>query len=162
MSESETEFMIVDELKPSLRGINLKIKCTSKNEEKEVINRKTGETFRVTEALVGDKTGSIYLTLWNDDIDKMEIDHSYKLVNVYTSVFKGSMRLNLGKYGSFEEIEEEETPIEVNTENNLSDREYQQPRKFYPKASGRKYPGQPGGKNPYRRERRKYPGKRRY
>ncbi|NVM05121.1 MAG: hypothetical protein HWN67_22560 [Candidatus Helarchaeota archaeon] len=163
MSETVEEFKIVDELKPGLRGINIKIRCNTKNEEKEVTSRKTGETLRVTEALVGDETGSIYLTLWNDDIDKMEIDHVYQLTNVYTTVFKGSLRLNIGKYGSFEEIGEEEL-TEVNTGNNLSDKFYEQPRKYRPSGGyggGGRFGGG-GGRRPYKSDRRGSYGKRRY
>lgn len=166
MSETVEEFKIVDELKPGLRGINIKIRCNSKNEEKEVTSRKTGETLRVTEALVGDETGSIYLTLWNDDIDKMVADHVYQLTNVYTTVFKGSLRLNIGKYGSFEEISEEELK-EVNTENNLSDKFYEQPRKYRPSGGyggggGSRFGGGGGGRRPYKGDRRGSYGKRRY
>ena len=96
MSDPE-EYIVVEELKPGLRGINVKVKCASKNEEREVIARRTGETLRVTEALVGDETGSVLLTLWNDDIDKMEVEKNYVLSNAYTTVFKSSLRLNIGK-----------------------------------------------------------------
>ncbi len=167
MSETVEEFKIVDELKPGLRGINTKIRCNSKNEEKEVTSRKTGETLRVTEALVGDETASIYLTLWNDDIDKMEVDHVYQLTNVYTTVFKGSLRLNIGKYGSFEEISDEELK-EVNTSNNLSDKVYEQPRKYRPGGGygggggGSRFGGGGGGRRPYKGDRRGSYGKRRY
>ena len=171
MNETQEEFKIVDELRPGLRGINIKIRCNSKNEEKEVTSRKTGETLRVTEALVGDETGSIYLTLWNDDIDKMELDHVYQLTNVYTTVFKGSLRLNIGKYGSFEEINEE-TLTEVNTENNLSDKVYEQPPRYrrdfgrdkFQRSGGGGGGGGfgGGGRRPYKGKRRGYGNKRRY
>ena len=167
MTENIEEFKIVDDLRPNLRSINIKIKCSSKNEEKEVTSRKTGETLRVTEALVGDETGSIYLTLWNDDIDKMEIDRVYKLINVYTTVFRGSLRLNIGKYGSFEEINDEEFK-DVNIENNLSDKFYEQPQRYrqgggYGGSSryGGGYGG--GGRRPYKGNRRgSYGSRRRY
>ncbi len=153
MSQSE-EFKIVDELRPGLRGINIKVRCNSKNEEREVVSRKTGETLRVTEALVGDETGSVLLTLWNEDIDKMEPDHIYQLNNAYTTVFKGSLRLNLGKYGTMEEIDES-TPADVNLGNNLSDKVYEQPRSYRPRYGGG---GRPygGGGRPYRDTRRGY------
>ncbi len=150
MSQSE-EFKIVDELRPGLRGINIKVRCSSKNEEREVVSRKSGETLRVTEALVGDETGSILLTLWNDDIDKMEPDHIYQLSNAYTTIFKGSLRLNLGKYGTVKEIDES-TPAEIKLENNLSDKVYEQERSYRPRYGGdRSYGGRP-----YRSDRRGY------
>ncbi len=165
------EFKLVDDLKPGLRSINIKVKCSSKNEEKEVTSRKTGETLRVTEALIGDETGSIYLTLWNDDIDKIEVDHVYQLTNVYTTVFKGSLRLNIGKYGSLEEITDSELK-EVNTDNNLSDKMYEQPQKYRSGGGyggyggGSKYGGggggYGGGRKPYKSDRRGSYGKKRY
>ena len=166
MTETIEEFKIIDDLRPNSRSINIKIKCNSKNEEREVTSRKTGENLRVTEALVGDETGSIYLTLWNDDIDKMEVDHIYKLINVYTTVFRGSLRLNIGKYGSFEEIDGEEIK-EVNTENNLSDKEYEQPQKYRSSGGygGNKYGGgggYGGGRKPFRGDKRGSYNKRRY
>ena len=159
MSETE-EFKIVNELKPGLRGINIKVRCNSKNEEREVISRRTGETLRVTEALVGDETGSVLLTLWNEDIDRMQEDRVYQLSNAYTTVFKGSLRLNIGKYGSMEEIESDE-PVEVNLENNLSDKVYEQEPRYRPRYGGERtsfgYGGRPyrsGGRS--RRDRRRY------
>ncbi|MHA1237742.1 MAG: hypothetical protein ACTSSJ_00610 [Candidatus Odinarchaeia archaeon] len=128
MTTSEDEFIVVDELTPNSRGVNLKVKVLSKNEVREVISRRTGETLRVTEALVGDETGCVYLTLWNDLIDQVDVDKIYKINNGYCTVFKGSLRLNTGRYGSVEPLEDADFG-EVNTENNLSDREYETPRR---------------------------------
>ncbi|MHA1299148.1 MAG: single-stranded DNA-binding protein [Candidatus Helarchaeota archaeon] len=163
MTVNVEEFKIIDDLKPGLRSINIKIKCNSKNEEREVTSRKTGETLRVTEALVGDETGSIYLTLWNKNIDDMEIDHVYQLTNVYTTVFKGSLRLNIGKYGNMEEINEEDFK-EVNTDNNLSDKIYDQPQRYRSSGyGGSKYGGGYGGSGrSYRGSGRSYYSKKRY
>ncbi|MEM3586153.1 MAG: hypothetical protein QXO71_02425 [Candidatus Jordarchaeaceae archaeon] len=155
MSESE-EFKIVDELKPGLKRLNLKVRCSSKNEEREIVSRKTGETLRVTEALVGDETGSVLLTLWNDDIDKMQPDRVYRLSNAYTTVFKGSLRLNLGKYGSMEELDED-TPATVKLDNNLSNKVYEQERTFRPKYGGIDKLSGYGGK-PYKMDKGKYRG----
>jgi replication factor A1 len=156
MSESE-EFKIVDELKPGLRRINIKVRCNSKNEVREIVSKKTGETLRVTEALVGDETGSILLTLWNDDIDKMQSDHVYELSNTYTTVFKGSLRLNLGRYGNLKEINEN-APAEVKLDNNLSDKVYEQERTFRPRYGGGDRSGGYGGGRPYRSDRGGYRG----
>ena len=168
MSENIEEFKIIDDLKPGLRSINIKVKCSSKNDEREITSRKTGEILRVTEALVGDETGSIFLTLWNDDIDKIEVDHVYQLTNVYTTVFKGSLRLNIGKYGSYEEIDTEEIK-DINTDNNLSDKVYEQPQKYRSGGyGGRKFGGGGGGysggggRRPYKGSRKGPYNKRRY
>ncbi|MHA1754879.1 MAG: single-stranded DNA-binding protein [Candidatus Odinarchaeia archaeon] len=125
MSEAENveEFVNIEDLKPNSRRVNVKVKVLSKNEEREVLSRRTGNTLRVTEALVGDATGTILLTLWNDLIDQVEIDKCYMINNGYISLFKGSMRLNIGKYGNINEIEDEIE--EINEDNNVSDKQFE-------------------------------------
>ncbi|MFX1293511.1 MAG: single-stranded DNA-binding protein [Promethearchaeota archaeon] len=159
MSQSE-EYIVIEDLRPGLRSINIKVKCGNKNEEREVISKKTGDTLRVTEALVGDATGCILLTLWNDDIDKAQEDSVYKLDNVYTTIFRGSLRLNIGKYGNMEEIDADGFG-EINVENNLSDKVYEQQRRpRYGGGGDRSYGNRPyrGGGRSYsdRRPRRRY------
>ncbi len=92
---------------------------------------------------MGDKTGCILLTLWNEDIDKMENEKVYLLTNVYTSIFKGSLRLNVGRYGNMQAIDEE-IPSEVNEDNNLSNEVYAQQLRRTPRYSGyRSYSDKP-------------------
>ena len=130
-SENVEEFIKVGGLRPQLKRINLKVKCVAKYEEREGFSRKTGENYRVTEVLVGDETGAILLTLWNESIDQMEVDGIYSLTNVYTSIFKGSLRLNIGRYGHLEAIDEEIS--DVDEENNLSNMVYAQPERRRPR-----------------------------
>jgi len=159
MAENIEEYTLIDDLKPNLRSINIKVKCTSKNEERTVVSRSTGEILRITEALVGDETGSVYLTLWNKDIDQIEIDHVYKLKNVYTKLFKGSLRLNIGRYGNCEEIDREEL-VDLNTENNLSDKYYEQSLSYH---SNRGYSGGYGSdQGSYKHNKSGYYRKKRY
>ncbi|MHA1409513.1 MAG: single-stranded DNA-binding protein [Candidatus Odinarchaeia archaeon] len=127
MSESVdeiVEYITVDDLTPNSRRINVKIKVVSKDEIKEVISKKTGETLKVSEALVGDETGTILLNLWNDTIDEIEEGKIYQINNGYISLFKGSMRLNIGKYGTYKEITDTEI-TNVNTDNNKSDQKFE-------------------------------------
>ena len=132
MSKSE-EFRNVSELRPGLKGLNLKVKCLSKNEEREVVSKNTGDNLRLNEALVGDVSGCILFTLWNDDIEKVQPDHIYKLNNSYTTVFKGSLRLNIGRNGTVEELDGElENFPEVDEVNNLSDKIYEERQSFRP------------------------------
>ena len=152
----EAQDVIVENLRPGLKSINVKFKVESLNDEREIVSRKTGETLRVTEALVGDSSGSILLTLWNDDIDKVEMGRVYQLNNGYVTVFKGSLRLNIGRYGSLEEAEESEE-MDVNTENNLSNKVYEQERRFRPRYGGQ---GSGYGSRPYRNDRDRGRGRR--
>ena len=117
----------VGNLNPRSSRLNLTVKVASKNPVREIVSRRDGSSHRVTEALVGDETGSVLLTLWDDDIEKVNEGDVLDINNGYVTLFRGSMRLNIGRFGSFEASEE---AIEnVNTGNNLSDRQFEQERR---------------------------------
>jgi replication factor A1 len=126
------DFIKVEDLKTYTRRANLRVKIVSKSEPKNVISRRDGSTHQVAEALVGDETGCILLNLWDEDIGRFRVGDVIQIRNSYVKLFRGSMRLNIGKYGEAEMLEEE--MAEVNTENNLSERQFpkrwRQPREF--------------------------------
>jgi len=145
----------VESLNPRSRRVNVTVKVTSKNPVREIVSRKDGSNHRVTEALVGDETGAVLLTLWDDDIEKVKEGDILDIGNGYVSLFKGSMRLNIGRFGT---LEPSKTPIgDVKTDNNLSDRHfeeergYQEFRRFSP---DRGYGGGRGGRRDFRGRRR--------
>jgi replication factor A1 len=110
------------ELNSYSRKVYTVAKVISKTEPREVTSRSDASTHRVCEALIADDTGSIYLTLWDDAITEVEEDMVLDIKNAYVNVFRGSMRLNIGRYGSYEILDED--PFEeVNLENNLSSRQ---------------------------------------
>ncbi len=125
--ESE-ELVKVEKLTPNSRQVNTIVKVISKSEVRNVTGRDYS-TRRVADALVGDETGCVYLTLWDDNIEKINEEATLRITNGYVNLFRGNMRLNVGRYGSFQLLEE--SPItEVNTENNLSDKRYEQERRY--------------------------------
>jgi replication factor A1 len=141
-SESE-ELVKVETLTPNSRGVNIIVKVVSKGEIRSVTGRDYS-VRRVTDALVGDETASIYMTLWDEKIDAINDGATLRITNGYINLFRGNMRLNVGKYGSYEVLED--SPIaEVNTENNLSDKRYEQERRFSRGGSRGGYGGRSGG-----------------
>jgi replication factor A1 len=118
----------VADLTPRSKGVELVVKIVEKRDEREVTARATGRQHRVAEFLVGDGSGSIILTLWDDDIDSVEAGSAYQVKNGYISTFRNSMRLNTGRYGSIEPTEEKVE--EVDTENNMSDKFVENQRRF--------------------------------
>ncbi|HXZ90040.1 MAG TPA: single-stranded DNA-binding protein [Candidatus Dormibacteraeota bacterium] len=112
--------MKVSELGPYSKQVNTTVKVVQKGEARETVSRQDGTTHRVLDALVGDDSGTIYMTLWDENIDKVNEGDTLNVKNGYVRPFKGSMRLNVGRYGS---LEPAETPLgDVNTQNNLSDK----------------------------------------
>ncbi len=111
----------IGDLKPRDKSIDLVFKVVSKGETREVTSRLGGSTHKVSDVLVGDATGTVILTLWDDRIDEVEEGKCYKLENGYTSLFKNSLRLNVGRYGKLEPSEED---VEVKEDNNVSEKEF--------------------------------------
>jgi replication factor A1 len=131
----------VGELTPNSKAVNVVVKIVSKGEVRSTTSGRDYTAHRVVDALVGDETGCVYLNLWDDNIDKIKEGDVVKVKNGYVNLFRGNMRLNIGRYGSFEVVAE---PLikEVNTENNLSSKQYEQERRF---GGGGGYGGRGGG-----------------
>jgi replication factor A1 len=128
----------VSELSAYSKQVNTTVKVVQKGEARETVSRQDGTTHRVLDALVGDDSGAIYMTLWDDNIDKVNEGDTVNVKNGYVRPFKGSMRLNIGRYGS---LEPSETPLgDVNTQNNLSDKVVEE-RPYRSFGGGRRYGG---------------------
>jgi len=130
----------VGELTPDSRAVNVVAKVVSKGEVRSITSGRDYTQHRVADVLVGDETGCVYMNLWDANIDKAKEGDVLKIKNGYVTLFRGSMRLNIGRYGSFEVVAE---PVieKVNTENNLSSKQYEQERRF----GGGRYGGGRGG-----------------
>ncbi len=134
--ERSEELVKVGDLNTYSRGVNTVVKVVSKTEPRDVTSRSDGSAHRVCEALVGDETGSLYLTLWDEAIDEIVEEQVLKITNGYVNLFRGSMRLNIGRYGSYE-VEDEAPFEEVNLDNNLSSRQFERPQYGYGRGRGR-------------------------
>jgi replication factor A1 len=149
MSYSESSFEgKVEDLNTNSRRVNITVRVESRNPVREVSSRSDGSTHKVTEVLVGDETGCVFLTLWDDNIEKINDGDTIKINNGYVSLFRGSMRLNIGRYGSFEAVEE--GIEEVKTDNNLSDKQYEQERRYSRSGGGGGGRYGSGGRRDYR------------
>ncbi|MFW9788624.1 MAG: single-stranded DNA-binding protein [Candidatus Thorarchaeota archaeon] len=146
----------VAELKPRMKNITITFKVVAIGEEREVTSRSDGASHRVADATVGDSTGCVQLPLWDSSIDDIKAGTTYTLKNGYTGLFRGNLRLNIGKYG--EVAESEEAIEEINEEIDMSAEEHEDTRRRrsygggYDRGGGGGYGGGYGGRD--RRDRR--------
>lgn len=129
----------VKDMTENSKNVNATLKVIEIGEVKD-IQSKFGDK-RVCEVKVADATGSILLSLWDDQIGKIAVGDTISIQNGYISVVRNSMRLNIGKYGKM--LLSEETLPEVNTEPNVSERHVEQPER--PRRSGGFERGRGGG-----------------
>ena len=136
--DNEVDMVKIGDLTQYSRKVYTVAKVISMTEEREVTSRSDMSTHRVAEALIADDTGSIYLTLWDDHLDQIEDDQILDIKDAYVNLFRGSMRLNLGRYGSYELLDE--TPFEdVDLDNNLSSKVFERQPRGNDRGRGRGY-----------------------
>ncbi len=136
MSERELKKVKIADITPSTRRFEVTFKVLEVGEERSVFSRRDNSEHRVADVLVGDETGTAIFSAWDDNIEKMKdmVGETVTLKNGYVSVFRGSMRLSTGRYGSLEPSNEEIG--EVNRDNNISEKQVESPwrprrRRFY-------------------------------
>ena len=92
--------MKINELKDGDRKVDVEANVIEKSDAREVRSRYTNETFRVADATIEDETGTITLTLWNDQVEQVNVGDRVKIENGYIKSFRDILQLNSGKYGS--------------------------------------------------------------
>ncbi len=118
----EGEITKIKDLKPEDKRVNVLAKVVHKSEPKEITTR-YGEIKHVTEAVLGDETGVVTMSLWDDQANQVEEGDTIVVNNGYVSLVRGHMRLNVGKYG---EIKTSDEPMdEVNEELDMSAAEHE-------------------------------------
>jgi len=82
-----------------MKRVSIEAKVMEKEDAREVTSRFKDETYKVANAVIGDETGTIKLTLWNEQIDQVKVNDIIVVENGYVTSFKGEIQLNVGKYG---------------------------------------------------------------
>ncbi len=132
----------VAELKPRMKNVTISFKVMETGEEREVTSRNDGESHRVLDAVVGDSTAVVSVPLWDAKIDEVEVGNTYTLKNGYTGLFRGNLRLNIGRYGELSDADE--AIDEVNMDVDMSAEEHEDSRRrSYGGGGG--YGGRSGG-----------------
>jgi len=96
MSEHFSTINIVD-IRQDMRNLTIIGKIT-RVEEVQTVTTKFGPA-RVAAATLEDRTGSIRLNLWRDQIDRVRVGDTVRLENVFVRVFNYQNELNIGKDG---------------------------------------------------------------
>lgn len=56
----------------------------------------------VADAQIKDKTGTVKLTLWNDEVTKVKAGDKVKITKGWTNEFQGELSVSAGKFGQLE------------------------------------------------------------
>jgi replication factor A1 len=105
-------------LQPYQKGITIVFKVLKIEAIRNVQSRHDGAKHRVADVLIGDETGVLRLTLWDDEISQVEDGKAFRIVGGQSGLFQGQLQVSLGRSGKLEPSNQ--TISEVNTEQNLS------------------------------------------
>lgn len=95
--------MQISELKPGMRNVSVTGKIESVGEPRTV-NLRAGGTNNVADAVISDESGSMKLSLWGDDINKVQAGDRVSIENGYINTFKGENSLSVGKFGKINKV----------------------------------------------------------
>jgi replication factor A1 len=123
----DKEMVKVDDLSPASKRVNIVVKVLDVGEPKEVPS-KMGGSRTLAEARVGDETGTVLMTLWQDQIEQVSPGDVLLIDNGFMSLVRGHLRLNVGRYGSMSTVDED-IP-EVKEDVDMSEREYESTKRF--------------------------------
>jgi replication factor A1 len=90
----------INELRDGMRKVDVEGNVIEKSDAREVRSRYTNETYKVADATIEDETGTITLTLWNEQVIQVNVGDRVKIENGYIKSFRDVLQLNSGKYGS--------------------------------------------------------------
>ena len=119
----------ISDLSPFDRKLQVTFVVVDKAESRTITSRKTNEEHSLADIKVGDETGTIILTLWDDTIDQVTEGSTYVVKNGYVNVFQEHMRLALGKWGKLEETDDAIELDSVNMSNDRSEEVHEDTRR---------------------------------
>ncbi len=123
--------------------MNLRFQVMEKPVARIVRAKSSGRHHEVCDLLVADNTGSVRLTLWNDDIEDVEPGKTYELVNGVIKLFDECMILSRGRTSSIR-LSHRAIP-ELKDKPDMSKPFAWMPKKKHKRTSaGRSFEGRPG------------------
>jgi replication factor A1 len=90
--------MNVKDLKPKAAVDEITLKVDSIDEPRAV----RGGSLTVANANCSDSTGSVVVTLWNDDVNRIKVGDSIKITKGWVGEYQGALQLSAGKFGKLE------------------------------------------------------------
>ncbi len=92
--------MQIKDLQPRQGKVELVAKIVEKGEPRTISNPNFSGS--VANAKLQDESGSVKLTLWNDQVTQFKVGDTVKISNGYVSEYQGEMQLSTGKFGKLE------------------------------------------------------------
>jgi replication factor A1 len=100
----ETGDLRIKDIDAKVGRVNLKGKVVGKSIPRYVFSR-FGEALTLSTATISDGTGSIRMSLWNAEIDRVSIGDTVQINDGLVRTFRGELQVSLGRKGRLQVIE---------------------------------------------------------
>ncbi len=107
MGRAQAITMLAKDLKDRSKIDEIVLTIVEKSEPREFQSKWSGASGRVCDAVGTDEEGeNVNLTLWNDDIDRVEVNAKIKITNGWVSSFKNQLQVSTGKFGKLDILDQ--------------------------------------------------------
>ncbi len=106
--------MEIKDLKPKQGNVEVLGEVIEKGDIREF--EKFGKSGKVCNAKLKDSSGEVKLSLWNEQIDQVNVGDTVKVTNGYASEWQGEIQLTTGKFGNLEIVGAGEAKPESKTD----------------------------------------------
>ena len=104
METLETSDLQIKDIDARVRRVNLKAKVVGKSIPRYVFSR-FGDALTLSTATISDGTGSMRMSLWNAEIDRVSIGDTVQINNGRVRTFRGELQVSLGRKGRLQVVE---------------------------------------------------------
>jgi replication factor A1 len=104
----ETIDLQIKDINAGVRSVNLKAKVVGKSIPRYVFSR-FGDALTLSTATISDGTGSMRMSLWNAEIDRVSIGDTVQINNGRVTTFRGELQVSLGRKGRLQVVETQPT-----------------------------------------------------
>jgi len=104
METLETSDLQIKDIDARVRRVNLKAKVVGKSIPRNVFSR-FGDALTLSTATISDGTGSMRMSLWNAEIDRVSIGDTVQIDNGRVRTFRGELQVSLGRKGRLQVVE---------------------------------------------------------
>ncbi len=94
----------IEDLRVGMKKVNLLAEVLETSEPAKV-HTQFRDNAIVSNASIGDDTGSIMLCLWDQQVNSVAVGDSIEVKNAHVATFKGEKQLRLGKNGTIKVLE---------------------------------------------------------
>ncbi|HLC66168.1 MAG TPA: SOSS complex subunit B family protein [Candidatus Nanoarchaeia archaeon] len=92
--------MAISDLKAGQGKVNIELQITQVEPPRAF--DKFGKSGQVANAVGQDASGTIKLSLWNEQVDQVKAGDKVKITNGWVSEWRGELQLSTGKFGNLE------------------------------------------------------------